>query len=162
MQFCPQAKLAEQEKQVHLGDTELDVLTLRRGFPLQWAGILDLVDGLDLGAKDATLIDPATEARRNRNIGARRDNMTRDLIDVSDVLQCTCEGILARCGPRGDGTKFVRNCVGVDAVGRDSIVFGETVRRAETELAFRRLGCEPSPLVDGVGQLGAQLVDLRR
>ena len=58
-------ELPEQEKEIHLRDAELDVLALRRRLPLEWAGILDLVDRFDLGTKDAALIDPATEARRN-------------------------------------------------------------------------------------------------
>ena len=65
MELGTKTELPEQEKEIHLRDAELDVLALRRRLPLEWAGILDLVDRFDLGTKDAALIDPATEARRN-------------------------------------------------------------------------------------------------
>ena len=53
------------------------------------------------------------------------------------------------------------NRIGVDAIRRSGIVLGQTIGRAETELAFRSVGSEARPFVDGIGQLAAQLVDLR-
>ena len=61
MELGAKTELSEQEKEIHLRNTELDVLALRRRFPLERAGILDLVDRFDLGTKDAALIDPATK-----------------------------------------------------------------------------------------------------
>ena len=87
--------------------------------------------------------------------------MARDLIDVGDVLQRARERVLTRGGPRCDGTKLVWNRIRVDAIRRSGVVVGETIGRAETELAFRRVGSKARSFVDGVSQFASQLVDLR-
>ena len=87
--------------------------------------------------------------------------MACDLIDVGDVLERARKGVLARGGSRGDRTKLVWNRIGVDAIRRSGVLLGETIGRAEAELAFRRVGGKARPFVDGVSQFAAQLVDLR-
>ena len=161
VQLGTQPELAEQEEEVHLGDAELDVLTLRRRLPLERTGVLDLEDLLDLGAEHAALVDPAAEPRRDGDIRAGRDQVARHLLHVGDVLEHAGEGILTRRRARHDRSELVRDGIGIDAPCRRGVPLAQSLGRRQAEPSLGCRGCEACPLVRRVGELPAQLLDLR-
>ena len=71
-----QPQRRHQDEQVHLGDAELDVLSLRRKIPVEGRGDLLLPEQigiLGLGEQSAA-IDPGAEIGRDRDVGRRGDD----------------------------------------------------------------------------------------
>ena len=157
-----EAELSEQQEEVHLRDAKLDVLALRRRLPLERSCVLDLEDLFDLRTEDAALVDPAAEPRRDRHVGAGRDDAARDLLDVGDVLQDAGERVLTRRLARRDRAELVRNGVRVDTLRRRSMLLAQALGRGHADASRRGVGREACPLVTRVGQLRSQLIDLRR
>ncbi len=94
-----QPELAQQHEQVHLRDAELDVLAVRARLPAE-QGVLGRIVGGVFGREDAGLVDPAAEAGRDRDIGARCHDPPRDVVVVGQPGEDAPKGLLGRAGSR--------------------------------------------------------------
>ena len=163
LQLVGQPELAQQQEQVHLGDAELEVLAARGRLPAQRRALLLLVDRLVGRREHPAAVDPAAEARRDRDVGARGDDVARDRLDLGQVLQRARERLLRRGRARGRVAELRRH------VGRRRSSRAAAPRPPSSRSRARRhrsasadSGSNAGPLVVGVGQRLAQPVDLLR
>ena len=94
-----QSERRQQDEQVHLGDAELDMLALRREFPIEGRGdalALERV-GHRLAREQAAPVHPRSEIGRDRDVRRRRDDAARELVfAAADLVENGAEAGLRR------------------------------------------------------------------
>ena len=94
-----QAERRQQDEQIHLGDTEFDMLALRREFPGEGGGNALVAEGVELGGarKKPAPVHPGAEIGRDRDVGRGGDDARCvSLLRLADFVHQRPEAGLGR------------------------------------------------------------------